>query len=83
MVGWILFLAVVAILSYLTDVGFITFLRNLKVPVLDASLLSVLILLGSAGLLVRMLSMRKKGEKERLQERIQSLESELKTFKEK
>jgi hypothetical protein len=83
MVGWILFLALVAILSYLTDVGVITFLRNLKVPVLDASLLSVLILLGSAGLLVRMLWMKKKGGKERLQERIQSLESELKTFKER
>ena len=83
MIGWILFLALLAILSYLTDVGVISFLKNLQVPFLNASLLSVLILLGSAGLLVRMLWMRKRAEKERLQERIQILENELKSHRER
>ncbi len=83
MIGWILFLALLAILSYLTDVGVITFLKNLQVPFLNASLLSVLILLGCAGLLFRMLLMRKRAEKERLQERIQILENELKSHRER
>jgi hypothetical protein len=83
MTGWILFLAVLAIVSYLTDMGTITFLQNLKVPALNASLLSVLILLCSAGLLSKMLWMRRKAEKEHLQKRILELEKELKTLKEK
>jgi integral membrane sensor domain MASE1 len=83
MIGWILFLALLAILSYLTDVGVTMFLKNLQVPFLNASLLSVLILLSAAGLLVRMLWMRKRAEKERLRERIQLLESELKGYRDR
>jgi hypothetical protein len=81
MAGWILFIAVLAILSYLTDIGVITFLQNFRAPFLNASLLSILILLSAAGLLVRMLSMKKKAGKERLRERIQMLESELRAVK--
>jgi len=81
MAGWILFIAVLAILSYLTDIGVITFLQNLKAPFLNASLLSILILLSAAGLLVRMLWMKNKAGKERLQDRIQMLESELRAAK--
>ncbi len=81
MAGWILFITVLAILSYLTDIGVITFLQNLRAPFLNASLLSILILLSAAGLLVRMLWMKKKAGKERLRERIQMLESELRAVK--
>ena len=83
MSGWILFLAVLAILSYLTDVGMISFLQNLKVPALNASLLSVLILFSVAGLLFKMLWMRKKAEKEHLRERILELERDLRSLKDK
>lgn len=77
MVWWVFGLAFLAILSYLTDVGTIVFLQNLRVPLLNASLLSLLILLCSAGLLARMLWMQRRGEKEILQERIFFLEKEL------
>jgi hypothetical protein len=52
MAWWVLALAVLSILSYLSDVEVISWL-NLKVPFLNASLLSVLILLAAAGGLAR------------------------------
>jgi hypothetical protein len=76
MVWWVLFLAVLSILSYLTDVGVLTWL-DMKVPFLNASLLSVLILLAAAGILVRILWMKKKGRREALARRIQELEKKL------
>jgi hypothetical protein len=74
MIGWILFLAVLTILSYLTDVGVITFFNNLKVPFFNASILSVLLLFCTLGILIRMLSRKKKGEKEKLLQKINELE---------
>lgn len=74
MIGWILFLAVLTILSYLTDVGVITFFNNLKVPLFNASILSVLLLFCTLGILIRMLSRKKKGEKEKLLQKINELE---------
>jgi hypothetical protein len=74
MIGWILFLAVLTVLSYLTDVGVITFFNNLKVPFFNASILSVLLLFCTLGILIRMLSRKKKGEKEKLLQKINELE---------
>jgi len=76
MVWWVLFLAVLSILSYLTDVGILTWL-SVRVPFLNASLLSVLILLAAAGVLVRILWMRRKGRREEMARRIDSLEKKL------
>jgi len=62
----VLCLTVVTILSYLADVGVWTSLQTLRIPVLNASLLSVLLLLSTLGILIRMLYMRSRGEKEKL-----------------
>ena len=83
MAYWILILAVVTILSYLSDVGILPFLENLRIPFLNASIVSILILLCMIGVLGRMLQKAKKGEKESLKERILELEKELNTVKEK
>ncbi len=83
MAYWILILAVVTILSYLSDVGILPFLENLRIPFLNASIVSILILLCMIGVLGRMLQKAKKGEKESLKKRILELEKELKTIKEK
>ncbi len=77
MIWWVLALAVLTILSYLADVGVLTFLQELKVPGLNASILSILILLCTAGILARMLVMAKKGEKEAFSQRITELEGKL------
>ncbi len=76
MIWWVLGLAVLSILSYLSDVGVVN-LHDLRVPFLNASLLSVLILLAAAGILARMLSMKRRGRREEMQRRIQELESKL------
>lgn len=83
MAYWILILAIVTILSYLSDVGILPFLENLRIPFLNASIVSILILLCMIGVLGRMLQKAKKGEKESLKERILELEKELNTIKEK
>ncbi len=77
MIWWVLLLVVITILSYLSDVGVITFLQDWRVPYLNASALSILIFLCLIGLLVRMMRMSKKGEKEALRERIKELEKRL------
>lgn len=78
MIWWVLALAVLTILSYLSDVGVLSFMQTLRIPFLNASLLSLLILLCTAGILGRMLFMAKKGEKESLREKIGDLERRLK-----
>jgi len=83
MIWWVLVLAVLTILSYLSDVGVIAFLQNLRVPGLNASLLSILILLCMAGILGRMRWMSRKGEKESLVNRIKELEEKLKNLQER
>lgn len=76
MVWWVLALAVLGILSYLSDVGVLS-LSNIRVPGLNASLISVLILLSAAGLLSRTLWMRKKGRREELEKKVRDLEAKL------
>ncbi|MBN2409514.1 MAG: hypothetical protein JXE07_07225 [Candidatus Aminicenantes bacterium] len=73
MIWWVLGLTVLSILSYLSDVGVLD-LRSLRVPFLNASLLSVLILLAAAGILARMLWMKRRGRTEKLEKRIRDLE---------
>lgn len=77
MVWWVFALVIVTIFSYLSDVGAITFMQDWKVPFLNASVLSILILLCLIGLLVRMMRMSKKGEKETLKEKIKELEKKI------
>lgn len=76
MTWWVLGLAVLSILSYLSDVGAIG-LGNLRVPFLNASLVSVLLLLAAAGLQARMLWMKRRGRREQLEQRIRDLEGKL------
>jgi len=74
MIWWVLVLAVLTILSYLADAGVWTLLQDIRVPLLNASLLSVLLLLCTLGILIRMLIMRSRGEKERLRSMVHQLE---------
>jgi len=77
MIWWVGFMVVLTVLSYLNDTGVISFLQNIRIPFLGASLLSFLILVGTAGILVRMLWKMRRGEKEGLHEKIKRLEEEL------
>ena len=83
MVIWILVLAVLTILSYLSDVGLLPFLQNIKVPLLNASIMSLLILLCTAVMLGRVLLKVKAKEKETLETKVVELHQELETLKEK
>jgi len=74
MIWWILALAVLTILSYLADAGVWTLLKDISVPMLNASLLSLLLLLCTLGILIRMLYMRSRGEKEKLRLLVKELE---------
>lgn len=74
-------MVVITSLSYLSDVGLLAFLQEWKVPVLNASLLSVLLLLCLVGLLSRLMLMSKKGEKEALRKEVRQLEKELSDLK--
>jgi hypothetical protein len=80
MIWWVFLMVVLTILSYLSDVGVLSFLQDWRVPLLNASLMSILILLCLLGLLGRMLQMSKKGEKEALKEKVKQLEKELSGF---
>ncbi len=77
MIWWVFLLVILSVLSYLNDTGVFSVLQNVRLPFLHASLLSFLILVCAAGILIRMLWMRKKGEKEGLRERIVRLEKAL------
>lgn len=74
MVWWVLWLALVTVLSYLADGGILPWIQHIRVPVLNASVLSVLLLLTTMGLLNRMQAKKRAGEKERLAARIRDLE---------
>lgn len=74
MTWWVLALSILTILSYLADAGVWTLLQDIRIPVLNASLLSVLLLLCTLGILLRMLYMRSKGEKEILRSKVHQLE---------
>jgi predicted RND superfamily exporter protein len=82
MIWWILILAVLIILSYLSQVGTL-FLLQIKFPFLTSSLINVLILICIAAVLFRILGRTRRGEKENLRKKIHQLEAELKALKKK
>ncbi len=81
MIWWVFLLVILTILSYLSDIGLFTFMQDLRIPFLNASLLSFLMLLCMLGLLGRMMQKSRKGEKETLKERVEQLEREILLFK--
>lgn len=83
MIWWILVLAVVTFLSYLSDVDVWRWVQEVKVPGLNASILSVFLLLCMIGALARLLHKVKEGEKETLAQKIMELEREVNDLKEK
>jgi hypothetical protein len=83
MIVWVVVLTVLAVLSYLSDVGVLTFLQNLRIPFLNASIMSILLLVCAAAMLIRVLLKMKQREKEMLGTKITALEKELQAFKEK
>lgn len=82
MIWWILVMAILGILSYLSAVGTL-FILQIKFPFLTSSFINILILVCMAIVLVRILRRTKRGEKESLSKRIHELETELKALKEK
>jgi len=83
MIVWVIILTVLAVLSYLSDIGVLPFLQDLRIPFLNASIMSVLLLLCAAAMLIRVLLKMKQKEKEMLGTKITALEEELQAFKEK
>ena len=83
MILWVVILAVLTILSYLSDIGVLTFLKDLRIPFLNASIMSILLLVCAAAMLIRVLLKIKQKEKETLGTKITALERELQAFKEK
>jgi hypothetical protein len=83
MIVWVIILTVLAVLSYLSDIGVLPFLQDLRIPFLNASIMSILLLLCATAMLIRVLLKMKKGEKETLGTKISALETELQAFKEK
>jgi hypothetical protein len=83
MIVWVIILTVLAVLSYLSDVGVLPFLQDLRIPFLNASIMSILLLLCAAAMLIRVLVKMKQREKEALGTKISALETELQSFKEK
>ena len=76
MIGWIIVVAVVALLSYLSDVGVLEILRE-PVPFFDCSTVSIILMLTCIMMLLRAVKMSRKGEKEALRDRVKELEREL------
>jgi TRAP-type C4-dicarboxylate transport system permease small subunit len=83
MIVWVIILTVLAVLSYLSDIGVLPFLQDLRIPFLNASIMSILLLLCAAAMLIRVLLKMKQREKETLGTKISALETELQSFKEK
>ena len=80
MIAWAFVVVVMSILSYLADVGVISIL-NLRIPVLGASLMSVVLLLCGLGMMGRIKYMVSKGEKENLHDKVKKLEQRLEELK--
>lgn len=76
MIGWIVVVAITALLSYLADVGVLKLLGE-PVPFFGGSTISVILMVVCVMMLLRAMRMSKKGEKELLRERIEKLEQEL------
>lgn len=77
MIGWIIVVTIAALLSYLADVGVLGILAK-PVPFFGGSTISVILMITCIMMLLRATKMSKKGEKERLRERVHALENRLK-----
>jgi len=81
MLWWVLFLLVLVILSYLSQLG-ILFTMQIKSPYLVATIINIMILGCIVGVVVRILKRMRKKEKETLILKIKELEEKLKPKKE-
>jgi len=81
MLWWVLFLLVLVILSYLSQLG-ILFTMQIKSPYLVATIINIMILGCIVGVVVRILKRTRKKEKETLILKVKELEEKLKTSKE-
>lgn len=83
MIIWIIILSIITVLSYLADVGVLPILNELRIPFLNASIVSILLLVVTVVMLVRILIKIKSREKELMGTKITQLERELDSFKQK
>ena len=81
MLWWVLFLLVLVILSYLSQLG-ILFTMQIKSPYLVATIINIMILGCIVGVVVRILKRMRKKEKETLFLKVKDLEEKLKAKKE-
>ncbi len=81
MLWWVLFLLVLVILSFLSQLG-ILFSMQIKSPYLVATIINIMILGCIVGVVVRILKMTRKKEKETLILKVKELEEKLKAKKE-
>ncbi len=81
MLWWVLFLLVLVILSYLSQLG-ILFTMQIKSPYLVATIINIMILGCIVGVVARILKRMRKKEKETLILKIKELEEKLKAKKE-
>jgi len=81
MLWWVLFLLVLVILSYLSQLG-ILFTMQIKSPYLVATIINIMILSCIVGVVVRILKRTRKKEKETLILKVKELEEKLKAKKE-
>ncbi len=81
MLWWVLFLLVLVILSYLSQLD-ILFTMQIKSPYLVAAIINIMILGCIVGVVVRILKRTKKKEKETLILKVKELEEKLKAKKE-
>ncbi len=76
MLWWVLFLLVLVILSFLSQLG-ILFTMQIKSPYLVVTIINIMILGCIVGVVVRILKMMKRKEKETLILKIKELEEKL------
>jgi len=81
MLWWVLFLLVLVILSYLSQLG-ILFTMQIKSPYLVATIINIMILGCIVGVVVRILKRTRKKEKETLILKVKELEEKLKAKEE-
>ncbi len=81
MLWWVLFLLVLVILSYLSQLG-ILFTMQIRSPYLVATIINIMILGCIVGVVVRILKRMRKKEKETLVIKVKELEEKLKAKKE-
>ncbi len=81
MLWWVLFLLVLVILSYLSQLG-ILFTMQIKSPYLVATIINIMILGCIVGVVVRILKRTRKKEKETLFLKVKELEEKLKAKQE-